>query len=257
MGVQSSHVRNYKMACVVGVGLLFGCGGDDGPGGQFCKDFAATFCHKIYQCPPPEGLAGGLAGTSEADCTNGWTHICADPPPAGTTVDVNCSGGKHVNQAAKTLCFEQITSATCEAFNDPTFYTNCDQVCVDSSPTGAGGTTGSAGSGGGGTGGGGGGTSGTGVSTVLAFCQTGHGVDCDKAFECTDTTMRDAAFVAQYGSTITECKAKPPDCSTATSANCPNYSQVFAEACLMKYATEDCDTLALYGLPPECLFVCQ
>ncbi len=117
-------------------GAVGRCGGGDGPGGQFCKDFAATFCHKIYQCPPPEGLEGGLAGTSEADCTNGWNQICADPPPSGTTVDINCSGGKHVNQAAKTLCLEQITSATCDAFDDPNFYTNCDQVCVNSTPTG-------------------------------------------------------------------------------------------------------------------------
>ena len=244
------------MVCVVGVGLLFGCGGGDGAGSQFCKDFAATFCHKIYQCPPPEGL-GGLAGSSEADCTNGWTHICADPPPSGTTVDVNCSGGKHVNQAAKTLCLEQITSATCDAFNDPTFYTNCDQVCVDSSPTGVGGTTGSAGSGGGGTGGGG--TSGTNLPTAMAFCQTGAGIDCDRAFECVDPSLRDASFTSAFGSTITECKTtKAPDCSAATAAtNCPTYSQVFGEACLMKYATESCDTWLAGYLPPECIFVCQ
>ena len=93
----------------------------------------------------------------------------------------------------------------------------------------------------------------------MAFCLSAADVDCNRAFECVDPTLRDATFTATYGSTITECKTTyAPDCSAATTAvSCPNYSQIFAEACLTKYSTEPCATLVVEGLPAECFFVCQ
>jgi hypothetical protein len=74
---------------------------------------------------------------------------CNDP---GQALDINCSGGKQVNQAAKTSCLNKLNTVTCTDFNAPTYDDDCEMVCTGSTTgaggTGSGGTTGTGGTGG-------------------------------------------------------------------------------------------------------------
>jgi len=122
------------------------CGGSGGgPGSQFCNEWAAAFCKRVWACTDPAG--NPFAGSSEAECTRGYSSLCSQPQPAGQTFDVSCAGGKHVNQAAKMSCLDKLNTVSCDEFNGATYDDDCDLVCT------AGGTGGSGGSGGGGTGG--------------------------------------------------------------------------------------------------------
>src|SRR5207247_2211772 len=97
-----------------------GCGGGGGVGDQFCHDWAAASCHRIWLCPDP-------FGPSEAACTQGFTKLCTDPQPAGQTSDVSCVGATHVNEAAKSLCLSEINAETCDDLNSGNVVTVCDQ----------------------------------------------------------------------------------------------------------------------------------
>src|SRR3954469_600761 len=130
------------------------CGGGGGNGPQFCNDWAAAFCHRVWACTA-DPASNPFAGSSEAECKSGYAMLCSQPQPAGQTFDVSCAGGKQVNQAAKTACLNKLNTVSCDDFNAATYDDDCDLVCT------AGGT--------GGTGGGGtGGTSGGGCGSVQA-----------------------------------------------------------------------------------------
>jgi hypothetical protein len=258
------------------------CGGGGGSAGSdFCQSWAAAFCHKIYQCPTAD--PNPLAGTSEANCTAGWRQTCTSKPPAGETFDVNCSAGQSINQAAKTSCLNSLASATCDQFNDPTYTDACDQVCPQSADTDggtAGATGGAAGAIGGTAGaiggtagaiggtagaiggtagaiGGTGGAVGTASADVTTFCHQTDDQLCDQVFTCIPVADRDDSFTAAFGATVADCKGTivASDCATAA-AQCPNYDQTFATACLQKTAAETCDDVLAGNSPAECDFVC-
>jgi hypothetical protein len=134
-------------------------GGGGGAGSQFCNEWAAAFCHRVWACTA-DPSSNPFAGPSEGECAKGYAMLCSQPPTADQTFDVNCSGGKHVNEAAKTLCLNELNNVSCDDFNASTYHDDCDQVCT------AGGGVGSGGSGGTGGMGGTGGTSGGGCGTV-------------------------------------------------------------------------------------------
>jgi hypothetical protein len=134
------------------------CGGGGGNGPQFCNDWAAAFCHRVWACTA-DPSSNPFAGSSEAECTRGYAMLCSQPQPAGQTFDVDCSGGKHVNEAAKTSCLNRLNAVSCADFNAATYDDDCDMVCT------AGGG-GGGGAGGGGGNGGTGGTSGGGCGSV-------------------------------------------------------------------------------------------
>jgi hypothetical protein len=150
-------------------GALACGGGSSGAGGQFCHSWATAYCEKVYACTTAADRSP-LVGTSQAQCVQIWDAACADPPPSGETFDVNCSGGVHVNTAAKSACLDELSTISCDDFTSPTYVSVCTQVCPSS--TGTGGTTGTGGSGTGtgGTGGSGatGGSSGTGGGAPTA-----------------------------------------------------------------------------------------
>ncbi len=265
------------------------CGGGGSAGSDFCQSWAAAQCHKIYQCPTAD--PNPLAGTSESNCTAGWTQLCTNKPPAGETFDVNCSAGQSINEAAKTSCLNSLTSATCDQFNDPTHTDVCDQVCPQSTDadggtagatggsagatggsagatggsagaTGgsAGATGGSAGATGGSAGatGGSAGATGTASADVTTSCQQLDTVLCDQAFTCIPVADRDDTFTGTFGTTIAECKGAmvTADCATVAT-DCVGYDQTFANACLQKTAAETCDDVLAGNPPAECQFVCQ
>jgi len=121
------------------------CGGSDGgPGSQFCNEWAAAFCKRVWACDPGNNP---FAGPSEGECAKGYAMLCSQPQPAGQTFDPSCAGGKQVNQAAKMSCLNKLKTVSCDEFNGTTYDDDCELVCT------AGGTGGSGGSGGGGTGG--------------------------------------------------------------------------------------------------------
>ena len=131
------------------------CGGDSGgAASQFCGEWATAFCHRIWACTT-DPASNPFAGSSEAECARGYATLCSQPQPAGQTFDVDCSGGKQINQAAKTSCLNRLNTVSCDDFNAATYDDDCDLVC----------TAGTGGTGGGGTGGTGG-TSGGGCGSV-------------------------------------------------------------------------------------------
>ena len=127
-------------------------GGGGGAGSQFCNEWAAAFCHRVWACTT-DPASNPFAGSSEGQCTAGYAMLCSQPQPDGQTFDVSCSGGKQVNQTAKTACLNKLNTVSCDDFNAATYDDDCDLVCTAG--------------GGGGTGGGGtGGTSGGGCGNV-------------------------------------------------------------------------------------------
>ena len=75
------------------------CGSNGGgAGSQFCNEWAAAFCKRIWACDPGNNP---FAGPSEGECARGYASLCSQPQPAGQTFDPSCAGGKQVNQAAK------------------------------------------------------------------------------------------------------------------------------------------------------------
>ena len=164
------HFGRRGVVLLVGAGIGLSCGGGgSSAGGQFCQQWAAAFCQRLYACTPVDQRGADFAGgASESQCTQGWSATCANPPPAGETFDVNCSGGAHVNTAAKSACLDELSTITCDDFTSPTYTSVCTQVCPVSTATGGsggstGGGSGTGGTGGtGGAGGTGGGSGGTG-----------------------------------------------------------------------------------------------
>jgi hypothetical protein len=153
------------------VGLMAGVasscgGGGSSPGGEFCQSWATAFCQKLYDCTPVDQRgADFLGGPSQATCVQGWAATCSNPQQNGQTFDVNCSGGVHVNSAAKTACLNELSTITCDEFSSPNYVSVCTQVCASNTTgTGGMGATGTGGTGATGTGGTGAtGTGGTGT----------------------------------------------------------------------------------------------
>jgi collagen type I alpha len=272
------------------------CGGGGSAGSDFCHSWATAFCHRIYQCPPADGPSP-LAGTSEANCTEGWTAACANPPPSGESFDINCSGGETVNAAAKTSCLNTLTTVSCAQFNGPDYTDTCAQVCPQSTTDGGGagtggetGTGGTVGAGTAGTGdtggsgpagtsgaagagaagasgaagaivtgaGGAGGAGATASADVMTACQQFESVACDQAFACFAPADQDSTFTAEFGATLADCKTTVVAAACADAATtCGTYSQALATACLQKTIAETCDDFLNTDGPPECMFVCQ
>jgi hypothetical protein len=128
------------------------CGSSGGgPGSQFCNEWAAAFCKRVWACDP----GNPFAGPSESECAQGYAMLCSQQQPAGQTFDPSCAGGKQVNQAAKMSCLNKLNTVSCADFSADTYDDDCDLVCT------AGGTGGTGGTGGGGTGGSSGSTCGS------------------------------------------------------------------------------------------------
>lgn len=162
------------------------CGGDSGgPTSQFCGEWATAFCHRVWACTT-DPASNPFAGSSEAECARGYATLCAQPQPAGQTFDVDCSGGKQVNQAAKTSCLNRLNNVSCDDFNAATYDDDCDLVCTA------------------GTGGTGGGTGGTGGTS---------GGGCGSVQPCGGDILGTWAF--------TQVCATAP---TTTDPNCPGYT---------------------------------
>jgi hypothetical protein len=278
----AAMLKSPRLVVLVAVTVMpLACGGGGSAGSDFCQSWAAAFCHKIYQCPTTD--PNPLAGTSEANCTAGWTQVCTNKPPAGETFDINCSAGQTINQAAKTSCLNSLASATCDQFDDPGYTDVCDQVCPQSADTdggSAGATSGTAGATGGtagatggtagatgstagttgGTAGAVGGTAGAGATAsadVTTFCHQTDDQSCDKIFACVPAADRDADFTAAFGATPADCKStvEAGDCVDAP-AQCPNYDQSSATVCLQKTAAQTCaDFLNLVQID-ECASAC-
>ena len=226
------------------VGLLCGaagCGGSSSPGAQFCQSWAAAFCQKLYACTPADQRgADFLGGSSQTQCTSIWTHACADPPPQGVTFDVNCSGGRHVNTAAKTACLNELSTISCDTFNSPTYASVCNQVCAGASQSG----------GTGGADGGGGGPTDPG-----SFCQALNKKACALAFQCTPLSSMDSTFTAIYGSSLSECQGSKVSALCQDATCMPSYDPVAGKSCVDIFSLYSCADIA-NNLPADCTLAC-
>ncbi len=256
-------VRSWGI--VVGVaglaGLVADCGGGSAsPGAQFCQSWASAFCQKLYACTPADMRgADFLGGSSEAQCTSIWNQSCAAAPPAGTTFDVNCSGGAQVNAAAKTACLDELSGISCDDFNAPTYQSVCDQVCGQGTGGAAGasgpGSAGNSGSGGTAGASGAAGTSGgidAGAPTdPLNFCERLNEQTCALAFTCVPAASRDSTFVGTFGSSVTECQGSKTQALCANATCMPSYDPIAGSSCIAIYALYTCADVQ-NGLPGDC-----
>jgi hypothetical protein len=126
-----THVLVTKsVECSSGMG---GAGGNaSSPGAEFCQAYATAWCHRNFECTAPgdrDDLFAALFGASESGCVPSWDATCTKAPSGSTTFAVNCSGGKTVNQVAKTQCLDRLTTASCTEFNSDIYNDNCDKVC--------------------------------------------------------------------------------------------------------------------------------
>lgn len=247
-------------------GLVAGCGGGASPGAQFCQAWASAFCQKLYACTPVDMRgADFLGGSSQSQCTQIWNQTCATAPPAGTTFDVNCSGGAQVNPTAKTACLNELSTITCDDFNSPTYQSVCDQVCgqgaggAGGSGPGAAGSSGSAGTTGSGGAPGAAGTSGgidAGAPTdPLNFCEHLNQQTCALAFSCIPAASRDDTFVGTFGASVAECQGSKTQSLCANATCMPSYDPVAGSSCLAIYALYSCADVA-NGLPADCTQAC-
>jgi len=251
--VKARSARGIVVAFVVVLGSGPACGGgsSNGAGGQACSAYGAAFCKRLYACTPAEMQDAEFHsnfGSSEAQCAQQEALICnATLPPGQTSLGTNCSGGKHVNMAALTLCQSQLETVACTDFLEDQYANNCADVCVSGGTTtsgsGGNGTTGS----GGGTGSGGsspgsGGNSGSTTAAVIAFCKSTNDRICDLAFQCTPAANRDANFIGSYGTSASACKTmQEAQCTTATAAMCV-FDAAAAANCQAAFNAADCDT---------------
>ena len=251
-------------------GLVADCGGGASPGAQFCQSWASAFCQKLYACTPADMRgADFLGGSSEAQCTTIWNQTCAATPPAGTSFDVNCSGGAQVNAAAKTACLDELSTISCDDFNAPTYQSVCDQVCGQGTG-GAGGAAGAIGPGSAGNSGSGGtagaagasgaaGTSGgidAGAPTdPLSLCELLNEQTCALAFNCVPAASRDSTFVGTFGSSVAECQGSKTQALCANATCTPSYDPVAGSSCIAIYSLYTCADVQ-NGLPADCTQAC-
>jgi hypothetical protein len=213
-----------------------GCGGSANPTSDFCQQSSAAMCHRAYACTPSamqDADFHNAWGPSEATCASGLAQLC----------DGECTG-KAVNAAAKTQCFSDINTQACSTVADGTLGNSCAAVCVDA-PTGGGGAGGSSG----------GGT----ISDPIVFCQMSANKVCDRAFECVPTSMRDADFTSNYGSSVTACKAMTSSTCVDPATNCPHYNATSGASCVAALTTNSCsDLLFLNAIfpPASCFSAC-
>jgi hypothetical protein len=272
-------MRTFIVASVLTVAVTTGCGGSGsgGAGAQFCNDQATAWCKKVFECTPADmkdATFNMIYGTSATQCASMWATLCTMTPPAGQVPDINCSGGKHVNTAARDLCLNDLATVSCTDFNDPNHTNTCNQVCTTTDTSGTGGSGspdgGGAGQGGSGAGTGGaggsltgaGGTVGTGsggssgTSTALGFCLTLNDTLCNRTFACTPADQRDATFVSTYGSTVTQCYAMTePQCAGATCSSV--YSPSAGAQCIADVQSATCDAfLAEVFVSTACANTC-
>ena len=222
-----------------------GCGSaSSSPGAQFCQSWAGAFCQKLYACTPADQRGTNfLGGSSQSQCTSIWTQACTDPQPKGTTFDVNCSGGAHVNTSAKTACLNELATISCDDFNSPTYVSVCDQVCAGASDDGgAGGRDGAGGAGGAPT-------------DPVSFCEALNRKACALAFDCTPAASMDATFAAVFGASLSECQGSKTPALCANATCMPSYDPVAGNSCTEIFSLYTCADIAT-TLPADCTLAC-
>src|SRR2546423_11731884 len=110
----------WGIVVALGVGSCGSGSGSNGAGGQACGIYAAAFCKRMYACTPAAMQDAEFHtnfGSSEAQCVQQESLFCGATLPAGQTpLGTNCSGGKHVNMAALSVCHSQLEPMACADF---------------------------------------------------------------------------------------------------------------------------------------------
>ena len=95
-----------------------------------------------------------------------------------------------------------------------------------------------------------------------AFCHDVIQEGCVRAFDCIPPANRTPAFVAQYGTSVADCQAKPDQCAKYP-ASCNGFDADAGMTCLDEFTSADCADLLfvqngdpIIGLPGSCGAVC-
>jgi hypothetical protein len=93
----------------------------------------------------------------------------------------------------------------------------------------------------------------------MAACQEANAAACTRLFACVPVANRDAAFLAQFGPNVTECKANLNATCANLNATCPVYDSAKAATCTSKISASTCATVldpnAVF--PVECDQICS
>ena len=231
----------------LGAGSCGGGSGNSAADGQACNTYATAFCKRMYACTPPAMQDAEFHtnfGSSEAQCVQQESLFCGATLPAGeTSLGTNCSGGKHVNMAALSVCQSQLETVACADFLMDQYANNCGDVCVSGTTSGSGGAS-NTGSGGNMGSGGNPGSGGSGsTDAAIAFCKSTDDRLCDLLFQCTPAADRDATFIANYGTSASACKTmeEAAKCTATNLATCV-FNASAAANCLAAFNAADCNT---------------
>ena len=139
VAMSRSHLGCAGLVSSVGSGIGLSCGGGGRAAGeQFCQQWAAAFCQRLYACTPVDQRGSGLPGrVVRIAMHSGLERHLRQSASTGQTFDVNCSGGVHVNTAAKSACLDELASITCDDFSSPNYTSVCTQVCPAARAPGA------------------------------------------------------------------------------------------------------------------------
>jgi len=95
-----------------------------------------------------------------------------------------------------------------------------------------------------------------------AFCHDVLQEGCVRAFDCVPPANQTPAFVAQYGTSVAQCQAKPDQCAQYP-ASCFGFDADAGATCLSDFTNATCADLLFIqngdptiGLPGSCGAVC-
>ena len=235
---------------LVSLMLVVGCGGGsssapvDPASLDACLAWANGVCRMAYLCvdsASQDAAFQALYGTGSDTCWDGLAKRCESNQPTGSAFGPSCGPGKTVNQAALTLCQDNLQSMTCADW-EVAPAGGCETMCSATTSGPDAGTKKDSGTGGGGS-----------VATQAEFCATYGNLVCDRGFECDP-----AGGTAAFGS-IDGCKGLIAfACSSAGSSYCPGgYSSSLAATCLVDVRAASCTSITGDTPPSSCDSACK
>jgi hypothetical protein len=238
-----------RKCVVVSWMVLLGCGGGsssapvDPASLDACLAWANGVCRLAYLCvdtAAQDAAFHARYGTGTDTCWEGLAKRCESNQAASGAFGPSCGPGKTVNQAALTLCQDDLESMTCADWTAAPAG-GCESICGVTSSSPDAGTKKDTGAGSGS------------VATQTEFCSSYGNLVCDRGFEC------DPAGSADTFGNIDGCRGLVTyACTSSGSSYCPGgYSSSLASACLADVRAASCTTVLGETAPPNCTSACK
>lgn len=228
--------------------LLLGCGGGssapvDPASLDACLAWANGVCRLAYLCvdtTAQDAAFRALYGTGSDTCWEGLAKRCETNQPASGAFGPSCGPGKSVDQAALTVCQDDLQAMTCAEWTAAPAG-GCESICGGAKSNPDAGTKNDTGGGGGS------------VATQTEFCTTSGNLVCERGFECDP-----AGSASSFGS-LSGCKGLVTfACASSGSSACPGgYSPSLAATCLADMRAASCTAVLGGATPSTCDDACK